>query len=224
MSHNVCLHLISFFAHYRQCDWIWWYSSVFSSTPLRCIACCPNSKVPEAVDHVLYTALSYLLSLNKSLIVQSNLLLYYLSLECILMKKMQFWHFFGFTSQQEVMLLGNISPKSDSDSVWLFSLFQNLSIRRTGLLSLQRRSGARQFAVTSAKLVRTMLWTTSVVALEMEDRGAARCPHRFRALCGRNSQMCGTAGCWRISALTSASTRRWGSGGEEMIMHGREAP
>lgn len=117
MSHNVCLHLISFFAHYRQCDWIWWYSSVFSSTPLRCIACCPNSKVPETVDHVLYTALSYLLSLNKSLIVQSNLLLYYLSLECILMKKMQFWHFFGFTSQQEVMLLGNSSPKSDGDRV-----------------------------------------------------------------------------------------------------------
>lgn len=117
MSHKVCLHLIGFFAHYRQCDWIWWYSSVFSSTPLRCIVCCPNSKVPDAVDYVLYTAQSYLVSLNQSLIVQIYLLLYYLSLQRILMKKMQFWHFLGFTSQQEVMLLGNSSVKSDGDSV-----------------------------------------------------------------------------------------------------------
>lgn len=127
-----------------------------------------------------------------------------------------------------------VNIRSNPENVWLVSLFQNLSTRRTGLLSSQRRSGARQFAVTSAKLVRTMLWITPVVdlglepetgsGLVMEDRGAARCPHRLRALCGRNSQMCGTAGCWRISALTSASTRRWGSGGEEMIMHGRQAP
>lgn len=89
---------------------------------------------------------------------------------------------------------------------------QSRCTRRTATPSSPRRSDARRSVATSARPVWTSRWTGQPGslgrALETGPPGAAPCPPRARAPCGKTSPASGRAACWRCSPRRSASTRR----------------
>lgn len=109
------------------------------------------------------------------------------------------------------------SPKNCSFILLICSVSlvhpQSHCTKSTAPPSSPRRSGARQFAATSAKPAWTLPWIGRPVAqgrgLGMGSPGVVQCPHLGRAPYGKTCQLSGTVGFWSSWLRSSASTKRW---------------